>query len=441
MKVQSIIRSLKRNAILRKILAFLAIIRYGNPARSFQLIAITGTVGKTTTAFMIKNILEAVPIKTGLISTAGYFVGAEEIPLPDPWFQKLRRRLLHKTISPSTTPDPFILHSLLRTMKKKGAKVVVMEVSSFGLMYWRIYRLNFQVAVLTNISFNHHLAIHGGMTNYVNCKKRLFSSLPSSALAVLPKESEYFSQFVDATKASVLSYGLNSDADIWAQEESTSQQGSKVIVHKNTGSFSLDLALPARFNILNALAAISALNKFSFSSSVIQKGLGEMPHIPGRWEIISSNQPFIIVVDKANTPAAFQGIIDFVRRGDFRKTIAVYGNFGESQMEERNKLAELALNFFDFTVITEDDPQKEDPQKGIQDFLNFASQNDFDSRTYEAVPQRREAIKKAVQMAKAGDIILILGRGNEKVMNYGNRVVPFDDREVVKEILKEEGYL
>jgi len=440
MKVRSIIQLLKRNAVLRKILASLAIICYGNPARSLQLIGITGTVGKTTTAFMVKNILEAASIKTGLISTAGYFAGGEEIPLPDSWLQKLRRQLLHKTVSPATTPDPFVLHNLLRTMKNKGVKVVVMEVSSFGLMYWRTYGLHFAVAVLTNISFNHHIAIHGGMDNYINCKKRLFSSLPSSALAVLPQESEYFSQFADATKAPISSYGLNSDADIWGQEESTSQQGSKITIHEANRSYPLDLALPARFNIYNALAAISALDKFSFSPAVIREGLENMSCIPGRWEIINGNQYFTVVVDKANTPAAFQGIIDFVRRGDFRKKIAVYGNFGESPLKERNKLAELALNFFDFTIITEDDPQKEDPQKGIQDFLNFASQNDFSSQTYKAVPQRRKAIKKAVQMAGAGDIILILGRGNEKMMDYGNRVVPFDDRKVAKEVLKEEGY-
>lgn len=434
------LKRLKHNSFLRKIIAFLAIIYYGNPARSLRLIAVTGTVGKTTTVFMIRNILEAAQIKTGLISTAGYFVGKEEIPLPDSLFQKLRRRLLHKITSPSTTPDPFILHNLLRTMRNKGAKVVVMEVSSFALMYQRTWGLCFSAAVLTNISFNHHLALHGGMENYIRCKLRLFSSLKPSALMVLPQESEYFSRFSQSAKARLFSYGMSAEADIWAEEKEQSFQGSDIIIHQRNVSFPLHLNLPARFNILNALAAIGAVSDFSFSPSIIQKGFKSLSSIPGRLEKIPGKQPFVIMVDKANTPSAFQGVVNFVQQGKFKKKIAVYGNFRESPLKEREKLAEIALKFFDLTIITEDDPQNEDPQKGIDDFLNFVKKENIPSSKYVAVSQRKEAIRKAIQKAKTGDIILILGRGNERMMNYGKRLVPFDDREVTKEVLKEEGY-
>jgi len=439
--IHTLLEKLKRNSFLRKMLAFLALIYYGNPSRSLQLIAVTGTVGKTTTAFMIKNILEAAKIKTGLISTAGYFVGKEKIALPDSLFQKLRRRLLHKIASPSTTPDPFILHSLLRVMRNKEAKVVVMEVSSFALMYQRIWGLHFAVAVLTNISFNHHLVIHEGMENYIRCKQSLFSALKSSALAVLPRESKYFSRFSQVTKARLLSYGMSTEADIWAEEKKLSFQGSDIIVHQRNISFPLRLNLPGHFNVLNALAAIGAVSDFSFPLPVIKKGLESLSFIPGRLEKISGKQPFVIIVDKANTPSAFQGVVNFVQQGKFKKKIAVYGNFGESPLEEREKLAEIALNFFDLTIITEDDPQNEDPQKGIEDFLNFAKRKNVSSLKYMAVSQRKEAIRKAIQQAKEGDIILILGRGNEKMMNYGKRLVPFDDREVTREVLREEGYL
>ncbi len=440
MRIKKIIRFLKDNIFVRQLLAWGAVIINGYPSRSLQLIAVTGTVGKTTTAFMIKSILEAAQIKTGLISTAGYFIGEEVIYPPDSLLQKVRRQLLHKITSPLTTPDPFILQGLLRIMKEKGVKVVVMEVSSFALMYRRITGLHFQSAVLTNISFNHHITLHGGMENYIRCKERLFSSLSSSALTVLPLESKYFSRFSRITRSSIISYGFDKKADIWAEERHASLQGSDIIIHWNSKSFFVHLNLPARFNILNALAAIGAVQYLSLPSSIIQQGLESISYIPGRLEKIPGKQPFLVIVDKANTPAAFQALIKFIQQQNKGRKIAVYGNFGESSLEEREKLAEIALKFFDLTIITEDDPQQENPQKGINDFLRFARKIDASSQKYLAIPHRREAIRTAIQKAKKNDIILILGRGNEKKMNYGDRLVPFDDREVVREILKEEGY-
>ncbi|MDD5760531.1 MAG: UDP-N-acetylmuramyl-tripeptide synthetase [Candidatus Pacebacteria bacterium] len=422
----TLLEKIKRSSLLRKTIAFSAHLMFGFPGHGLAIIGVTGTAGKTTTCFMIKSILENNGIKTGLISTAGFYIGSD-IVYP-------------KAHTPATTPDPFFLCSLLRRMKAKGIKAVVIEVSSFGLMYERVYGLDFASAVLTNISYNHHLAIHGGMEQYIAAKLKLFKRLDKTAIAVLPKESEYFDLFNRNTKAKVISFGKDNNSDIWFEIEEVTKENSKIIIHNGNSSFSVGLPLPGLFNICNALAAVGAVKKFDFTSGQIKRGLEKLNNIPGRLEYIKGKQPFSIIVDKANTPTAFRGIIDFIKILDVKRKIAIYGNFGESPIEEREKLAALATNFFDLTIITEDDPQEPSPQASIDDFLNFVKKKNVSPEKYLAIDSRKEAIRKAIQLAEEEDLIVILGRGNEKIMDYGKKTVPFDDREVTKEVLKEEGY-
>jgi len=444
------LEKIKRNSLLRKSIALLAGLRFGFPGRHLVIIGVTGTTGKTTTVFMIKNILEANGIKTGLISTAGFYIGEEIIhpesyasgTTPDLFFlYYLVKKIMKKNLkAPGTTPDPFFLHFLLRKMVKKGLKAVVIEVASFGLMYERVYGLNFSAAVLTNLSYNHHVALHGGMEQYVFAKLKLFQRLKKNAVAVLPKDSEYFDLFSKKTAAKVISFGSEESSDLRLKVQEITKNKNKAIIYYGHHSFSIDLPLPGLFNIFNSLAAIGAAQFFSFNAEEIKKGLENLRQIPGRLEEIKAKQPFFIIVDKANTPAAFCGIIDFIKILNPRKKIVVYGNFGESPIEERRQLAEIATNFFDLTIITEDDPQELSPQPSIDDFLNFAKEKNIAPEKYLAIPNRKEAICKAVRLAKKGDLIAVLGRGNEKFMDYGVKTIPFDDREVAKEVLKEEGY-
>jgi UDP-N-acetylmuramyl-tripeptide synthetase len=446
----NLLGKIKKNTLLRKTIAFLAALRFGFPGRHLTIIGITGTTGKTTTAFMIKNILEINGIKTGLISTAGYYIGDEVIypedyasgTTPDLFaIHSLLKKMVKKGLkAPGTTPDPFFLHYLLRKMVKKGLKTVVIEVSSFGLMYERVYGLNFSSAVLTNISYNHHITLHGNMNNYVSAKLKLFRSLKPSSIAVLPKESEYFDLFAKNTQAQILSFGFDRTCDLWMDIKEITKTENRTVLHCKDNSFSIDLPLPGLFNILNALAAVGAVHKFSFSIEKLKKGLESLKNIPGRLEYINGEQPFSIIVDKANTPAAFCGIIDFIKILNPKKKIAVYGNFGESPLKEREKLAEIATNFFDLTIITEDDPQEKSPQKSINDFLNFVKKKNIPATKYQSFLNRKQAIQEAIKQANKGDLIVILGRGNEQTMDYGTKVIPFDDRQVAREALKESGY-
>ncbi len=446
----NLLEKIKRNSLLRKMIAFLAALRFGFPGRHLTIIGITGTTGKTTTAFMIKNILEVNGIKTGLISTAGYYIGEEVIhpeayasgTTPDLFFlYYLLKKMAKKSLkAPGTTPDPFFLHYLLRKMVKKGLKAVVIEVASFGLMYERVYGLNFSAAVLTNISYNHHITLHGNMNNYVSAKLKLFRNLKTTSIAVLPKESEYFDLFAKNTQAQVLKFGIDKTCDLWMDIKEITKTENKAVIHCNDNSFSINLPLPGLFNILNALAAVGAVYGFSFSIEKLKKGLESLKEIPGRLEYINGKHPFSIIIDKANTPAAFYGIIDFIKILNPKKKIAVYGNFGESPLKEREKLAEIATNFFDITIITEDDPQEESPQKSINDFLNFVKKKNISSTKYQSFLNRRQAIQEAIKQANKGDLIVILGRGNEQTMDYGTKITPFDDRQVTREVLKKQGY-
>jgi UDP-N-acetylmuramoyl-L-alanyl-D-glutamate--2,6-diaminopimelate ligase len=416
-------KSLKKNSFLRKVLALIASVWFGFPGNKLILLGVTGTTGKTTTTFMIKSILEEAGIKTGLISTAGYYLDDDEV-------------IYEQGEGPGTTPDPFVLHRLLRKMVQKKIRVVIIEVSSFGLMYWRTYGLKFKTAVLTNIAYNHHVVLHGGMKNYIGEKLKLFRYLPKNSIAVLPQESEYFNLFKTNTQAKVLTFGFNSNCDIWAT-------GS--IIHfshsARNKTFDLKLKIPALFNLFNALAAIGAVSKLPITEAQIKAGLEKIESIPGRLEVILS-KPFSIIVDKANTPLAFQSLIDFIK-SDYqpRRKIVVYGTFNESPLEERDMLAKLTTDFFDLVIITEDDPKDESPQKAKEDFLNFAKKNNLSKDKYLIILYRREAIKKAIEKAQADDLIFILGRGNEQFMFYKDKKVPFDDRVVTKEILKEAEYL
>ena len=444
-------KNLKKNSFLRKTLALIASICFGFPGRKLILLGVTGTTGKTTTTLMIKSILEEAGIKTGLIGTAGYYLDDEII--------------YDQGQGPGTTPDPFFLHHLLRKMVQKKIKVVIIEVSSFGLMYWRTYGLRFQVAVLTNIAYNHHVALHGGMENYIKEKLKLFYYLSKNSIAVLPRESEYFNLFKANTQAKILTFGFNSNCDIWSPacaKASAGRAGS--IIHCQDKIFDLKLKIPALFNVLNALAAIAAVSSLQISETQIKAGLEKIESIPGRLEMMKSQAPFKIIVDKANTPLAFRSLIDFLKNeagsyfernekkgsaeqseaGSYyqpRRKIVVYGTFNESPLEEREMLAKLATDFFDLVIITEDDPKEESPQKGLEDFLNFAKKNNVPQNKYLAIVNRREAIKTAIEKAQDNDLIVILGRGNEQFMFYKDKKVPFDDRIITKEILKEAGYL
>ena len=427
--MKKFLESIKRNQILRKGIAFFAALCYGFPSRKLVVFGITGTNGKTTTSYFLKNILNKAGLKTGLIGTSGYWLDEKT---------KIEPPAVGTT--PVTTPDPFYLQSLLRKMVQKGTKYVVMEVSSFGLRDFRVFGINFKGAILTNVSLCHHLSEHKTFKNYLEAKKILFKLLKKEALAVLPKESEYFDEFKKITKAKVISYGLDPSSDIYGEIIKENPDETVLKVKKGDLNFEVSLSKNGgRYNVLNALAAIALSLEIKIDSSKIKEGIETCPSLEGRFEIFKGKD-ISVIVDKANTPAAFEEVYKRVKNLKPKRIIGVYGNFFEFPLTIREKLAEFATNNFDLTIITVDDSSHYSPLEGINDFLNYAVSRAKPEK-YLAIEDRAEAIREALKRAKKGDIILVLGRGDEKLMNLGGKIIECDDREKVKEVLEEQGCL
>ncbi|MGC8881026.1 MAG: Mur ligase family protein [Minisyncoccia bacterium] len=423
-KILKVIKKLiERNQFLRKGYTLLASFFYGFPSRKLIVLGITGTNGKTTTSYFLKSVLEHAGFKTGVIGTSGYWLD-EKTKINPPAI----------SFKPVTTPDPFYLQALLKEMVKRGTKYVVMEVSSFGLRDYRVFGINFKGAILTNISQSHHILEHGSFKNYLEAKKRLFKLLKPKAIAVLPKDSAYFEEFKNITSAKIISYGLNSSADVLG--EIKKEDATKTIFLVKTGKEEFEVNLTknnGRYNVLNALSVIALALELKIDYNKIKEGIEKCPPLEGRFEIFE-NKEIKVIVDKANTPQAFKEIILKVEKFKPKRIIGVYGNFFEFPLTIRQELAEIALNNFDLTIITSDDSAKHPIEEGINDFLNYAV-SFANPEKYLAIKDRKEAIKEAIKRAKKGDIVLILGRGDEKLLNLEGKIIELDDREVVKETL------
>ncbi len=422
--MKKFLESIKRNQFLRKSIAFFASFCYGFPSRKLVVFGVTGTNGKTTTSYFLKSILEKAGLKTGLIGTSGYWLD-----------EKTKIEPAAIGTQPITTPDPFYLQSLLKKMVKRGTKYVVMEVSSFGLRDWRVFGINFKGAILTNVSLCHHIFEHKNFKNYLEAKKILFKMLNEKSFAVLPRESEYFDDFKKITKAKVISYGFEPSSDVYGKIIKENAEETVLKVKKGDLDFEISLLKNGgRYNALNALAVIALTLEFNIDYNKIKEGIESCPPLEGRFEVFRG-KGITVIVDKANTPQAFKEVTERVKNLKPRRIIGVYGNFVEFPLEIRQLLAEFSTNNFDLTIITVDDSANQSPEEGITDFLDYVVSR-VKPEKYLAIEDRKEAIKEALKRAEKNDVVLILGRGDERLMNLGGKIIEFDDRKVVKELLQ-----
>lgn len=419
-----LLKFLKRNSFLRKTVAFTAALINGFPAKKLIVIGITGSNGKTTTSFIIRHLLINNGFQVGLIGTSGYWLDNNT---------KINPPLIGTT--PITTPDPFPLQRLLRQMVRRGTQYCVMEVSSVGLRDWRVFGIKFKAAVLTSLSDTYHVELHGSFENYKNSKRRLFEILKSDSVAILPLDNPFFEEFKKHTTAQVISFGINPKADINGHIITQSWDKNKVIINTPQTSFEVETKLKGEYNLLNILASVGISLFFNISIDIIKDSISKLDIIPGRFEIIEGNLPFKIIIDKANTTEAFLNLIKTIRSLNPNHIIGIYGNFHDYSLRVREEMAKIALHNFDLTIITIDDPKQENPQKGIDDFIHYAQNNHFAPDKYLSFLDRKEAIKEALSRAQPNDVILILGRGDEQLMNIQKQIITFNDRQVVKELL------
>lgn len=397
---------------------------YSLPANKLKLIGVTGTTGKTSVAYLIYKALNLIGKRASLIGTAGYY--------------SLNNKLDIMLTGPVTTPEPMELNSLFRRFLDDGSEYVVLEASSFGLAEERLFGLEFDVSVLTNISFNHHINYHGSFESYVNSKTKLFKQTKIDGFSILNRNCEYFDRF-SVCSSSVISFGSHNKADIRIEEIEDDDDNGIIFKFSYKGrNYSARSALPCLYNALNIIASFGVGLAFNLNIEDFLKALTLIDRIPGRWDKVKSNHPATIVIDKANTPLAIENVSNLIMNKKYKKRIAVFGNVGGGNKGERKMMANLISALFDLIVLTTDDPENENPEIGFSDFLEGLRKEDKKKCIIEE--DRREAISKALSIAGSEDLLVILGRGNQREFLIKGKTLDFDDTVEIRKILTSKGY-
>ena len=401
----------------RKALAQISANFYGHPSRRLTLVGVTGTNGKTTTTYLIKSILEARGDKVGLIGTIEYKIGDETIP------------------ATHTTPESLELNQLLASMVDNGCSAVVMEVSSHSLQMRRVHGLDFSTAAFTNLTQD-HLDFHGTMEEYFKAKQILFNELNSSATAVTNADDRFGMKMIEKTQAGRLSYGLSSVADIRAEDVRMNAHGTTLMVAYKGGRQQIQSSLTGRFNVANISAAYAAGVALGIPTESIRVGIAKIRSVRGRFEQIVSPRGWTAVVDYAHTPDALENCLRTIhdilpeRRGNC--ILTVFGCGGNRDKGKRPTMGAIASSLSDVTIITSDNPRKEDPQT-IIDEINIGV---VKGKTVMMEVDRRKAIVMALELAQEGDVVLIAGKGHEDYQVIGEAKHHFDDREEVEQYIR-----
>ena len=390
----------------RAALADVAAAFYQFPAQRLKMIGVTGTNGKTTTTFLIKHICEKEMLRCGLLGTVRYEVGDRILP------------------AARTTPESLDVHEMLSQMRSAGCKAAVMEVSSHALAQNRVRCIEWDCAVFTNLTQD-HLDYHGTMEKYFDAKSLLFTGLGSQkkkAVAVVNADDRYGARLSKMCEVPVLTYGLGVRADFRASEIKTEFSGTSYQLDARGKSFLVRLPLIGRFNVYNSLAAIAAASALGIEVRNAVVALANAPHVPGRLEAAPVKRQFRIFIDYAHTDDALVNVMKTLRELSPRRLIVVFGCGGNRDKAKRPKMAAAIDELADWGIVTSDNPRKEDPLAIIEDI-----KKGFRGQNYEVVPDRREAIFKAIGMAQPRDIVLLAGKGHEAYQEFADYTVPFDD--------------
>ena len=402
----------------RLALAVLAAAFWRHPSADMQVVGITGTNGKTTTAYLVASILDAAGIRCGLLGTVGYRIGDE--------MREATR----------TTPEAPEVQSLLREMADRGYGACAMEVTSHALSLRRVDDMRFAAAVFTNLTRD-HLDFHDDMDAYFQAKRRLFEMLPPDAPGVINLDDPRGVALSEAGGRPV-TYAINRSADVTPGPLSLSLEGSTFDVRTPRGALRIRSALVGRPNVYNILAAVSTGTSLGVSSEAIERGVSALRGVPGRFQVASSPKDEVtVIVDYAHTDDALRNLLETTRPLARGRLITVFGCGGDRDRTKRPLMGAVAGRLSDLILITSDNPRTEDPRRIIEEIrLGITADTRRDNRqTLLTIVDRREAISKAIELARPGDLVLVAGKGHEKYQVIGSQVLPFDDVVVAREAL------
>lgn len=402
----------------RYALACLSAAYFGHPAEKLKTIGITGTKGKTTTTYMVKSILESAGIKTGLIGTIETIIGEERIP------------------ASNTTPESYIVQESFAKMVEAGCQCVVMEVSSQGLMLDRVAGFTFDYGVFTNLEKDHiGPNEHKDMEDYIRCKGLLFKQC---RLGIVNGDDQHLEQVLEGHTCEIESFGLKESDDYCAKNlQLEHRPGFLGIRYDLTGkeNFAVDVDIPGRFSVYNSLTAIAICHHFGIEPSLIQKALSEVK-VKGRVEIVPVTDRYTLLIDYAHNAMSLESLLTTLREYHPKRLVCLFGCGGNRSKDRRYEMGEVSSKLADLTVVTSDNPRYEKPEDIIADIIVGVEKG---PGKYIKITDRKEAIRYCMLHAEEGDVIVLAGKGHEDYQEIEGVKHHMDERDLIREIVEEEG--
>jgi len=394
------------------------------PSRKLRMIGVTGTNGKTTTTYLLRSILQEAGFKVGVIGTIQNSIGERVVP------------------TKNTTPDVIDLQSLLAEMVASSMDYVVMEVSSHALALERVAGCEFDIGIFTNMTRD-HLDFHVTFENYLAAKAKLFQLLGEAGnykngkAAIINTDDGAADYILSNTVCRKITYGINTDADLKAEHADIQATGTQFDIVGSFGHIALQLKITGLFNVYNVLSAVGAALAEGIDSEIIKIALEKFQSVPGRFELVHAGQSFSVIVDYAHTPDGLENILKTAQQIAKGCMIVVFGCGGDRDRTKRPIMGRLAAEYGNIVIATSDNPRSEDPEAILSEIETGIKIGLSEGKIYEKISDRRQAIARALQMAKKDDIVIIAGKGHEDYQILRDRTISFDDKKVVREIIRE----
>lgn len=399
----------------RQALAKLSCEFYNNPSCRFNLIGVTGTNGKTSTTYIVESIFKAREKRIGIVGTIGCLVNGRFIK------------------TKNTTPESLELQQLFHEILESNVENCVMEVSSHSLEMSRVAYSDFDVGIFTNITKD-HLDYHKTFENYYNAKKKLF--FMTRKYNIINIDDEYGKKLINELSkinTPLLTYGIEATASVYATDIRLSTTGVSFKLHTPKESVDINMRIPGLFTVYNSLAAASCAYVYDIDIAYIKKGLEQVKGVKGRFEVIPTNRDFSVIIDFAHTADALDKVLSVIDQFAEGRKIIVFGAGGDRDRTKRAPMGEVAGRHCDLCIVTSDNPRTEEPKKIIDDIIEGVKKV---KGNYIAIVDRKEAIEYAIKNSRPKDIILLAGKGHETYTIIGDKVLAFDESEIVREALK-----
>jgi UDP-N-acetylmuramoyl-L-alanyl-D-glutamate--2,6-diaminopimelate ligase len=392
---------------------------FRKPDEKIQVIGVTGTNGKTSVCYFLEAALSAAGVTSGVLGTITYRIGKKAVP------------------AERTTPESPDIHAFLEKLNSSGLKHCLMEVSSHAIALKRVHQIRFHQMIFTNLTRD-HLDFHQTMEEYFQTKSQVFAELAPGAHAVINIDSPWGKMLLQRSKGTIVTYGRSEEADFHIEEIQPSLAGTRFALRARGDHFMLSLSLVGLPNVYNATASFAASLLSGYDPEAIINGIEQCTYIPGRFEKIDEGQNFTLIIDYAHTDDALENLLRSLQEIKTGRLITVFGCGGDRDRTKRPKMGAAAVKHSDFVIVTSDNPRGEEPEAIITEIESGIKEVPESSSKYWTLADRKQAIQEAVNMAEAGDTIVIAGKGHEPHQQIKDTFIPFDDREVAARMIRKK---